>query len=154
MLSLGAGSIAWQFRARVTGAGLDRSKLEAGCRALSDNAQTTADATGRVFEACRVPSIAAPKSHRAKRGNQLCSAILGFTAVGQVMRRRWHFDRSYRRLNLTRSLGADVVHAAFPNCKDNADDRQVHYAAVKIEEAFRRPRDAEFWRGNREPWQR
>ena len=53
----------------------------------SANAQTTADATGRVFEACRVPSIAAPIRPRAERGEHLCPAILGFTAVGRVIRR-------------------------------------------------------------------
>ena len=34
---------------------------------MASNAQTTADATGRVFEACRVPSIAAPRPQRARQ---------------------------------------------------------------------------------------
>ena len=33
---------------------------------MADNAQTTADATGRVFEACRVPSIAAPRPNERR----------------------------------------------------------------------------------------
>ena len=56
---------------------------------MAANAQTTADATGRVFEACRVPSIAAEKLNEPgnEHPEELATTGVRFRANNQYCQR-------------------------------------------------------------------
>ena len=69
-------------RGRIAEGALNLSS--AALDSVAHNAQTTADATGRVFEACRVPSIAAPNPHERSEATNFVRRYSGLPLSAEL----------------------------------------------------------------------